>query len=283
MRLFEVLSEATHRLEQAGTSNPLLDAELLLSFRLGVDRTYLLAHYHDELNDSLIQVYFTQVNERGAGKPIQYILGRQEFRNLEFEVTRDVLIPRPETELVVEEVIRLFESQRVLLVDVGTGSGCIAVSLAVALAEAEIFATDVSRAALEVARRNALRHGVAKRVQFLEGDLLGPLSPLKLAGSVDCIVSNPPYVSEVELLGLQREVREWEPKTALLAGSDGLSVLKRLIPQADSFLRPGGLLVLEIGYSMRGQVYGLLGPEWQVIRVREDLSGIPRIFLTQKR
>jgi release factor glutamine methyltransferase len=215
--------------------------------------------------------------------PVQYIVGNQEFRGLEFEVTPDVLIPRPETEILVEEALSSLQAGTTILADVGTGSGCIAVTLALERLDARIFAIDISEPALEVARRNARRHGVEDRIRFLRGDLLAPLASLLQNETADCICSNPPYVAERDLFSLQREVRDWEPRLALRAGEDGLQVIERLVPQALRMLRPRGVLIMEIGYNQQKQVSGLFTEEWQSLRIREDLSGIPRIVVAQKR
>jgi release factor glutamine methyltransferase len=281
MKVFDALSQAIELLKE-NTANPRQEAEWLLSFLLDSDRSHLLAHYRDDLNDSVLSNFFSQVRQRIQGKPLQFIVGRQEFRALEFEVSRDVLIPRPETELVVEEVLYYVRAlDQPTLVDLGTGSGCIAVALAVELPQARVFALDLSQPALEIARRNAARHKVADRIQFLQGNLLDPMTPIQLQETIDCIASNPPYVSERDFPHLQREVREWEPKLALVAG-DGLSIYHQILPQALRFLRTGGYLVVEIGFNMRDAVCGLFDDGWRIVKVKEDLSGIPRVVVGQK-
>ena len=282
MKVFDALSQAISFLEQT-IPNPKREAEWLLSFLLRTDRSGILAHYHDELDSSVVFDFFSLVRDRGNGKPLQYILGMQEFRGLEFEVTTDVLIPRPETELVVGQVLGSFTGHpQGILIDCGTGSGCIAVSIAVESPEARLIAVDLSAAALKVARRNARTHKVLDRIQFLAGDLLAPLSFYRIEGRIDCIVSNPPYVPEKDFTSLQREIREWEPKLALLAGSDGLAIYRRLIPQALAVLKKGGHLILEIGFSMKDSVSRLFQNGWHNVRVQEDFSGIPRVVVAQK-
>jgi len=281
MKVFDALSQAVSLLEQT-IPNPRHEAEWLLSFLLRSDRSGILAHYHDELDSSLSSDFFSLVRDRASGKPLQYILGMQEFRGLEFEVTTDVLIPRPETELVVDQVLDSFTGPQGTLIDCGTGSGCIAVSIAVESPQARVIALDLSAAALNVAKRNARAHNVLDRVQFLGGDLLAPLNVRRIEGKVDCIVSNPPYVPEKDFTSLQREVRDWEPKLALLAGSDGLTIYRRLIPQALAVLKKGGHLILEIGFSMKDSVSRLFQSGWQNIKVQEDFSGIPRVVVAQK-
>lgn len=282
MKIREALAVATSRLAEAACPNPRLDAEYLLGFNLTVSRSCLVAHLQDDLVPSLEISYFALVRKRSEGMPIQYIVGKQEFWGLEFEVNPHVLIPRPETELLVEEVLRSLPLGAVTLVDVGTGSGCIAVALAVERPEAKVFAIDMSEPALELARCNAQNHGVEDRIRLVKGDLLEPLALLLEHEEVDCVCSNPPYVAERDLPFLQREVRDWEPRTALAAGENGLQVIERLIPQALAVLKPGGFLGMEIGYNQQDQVMRLFKEGWRVVRVCEDLSGIPRIVVAEK-
>jgi len=281
MNVLEALSQATDLLRDE-TPDPKQEAELLLSFVLGTNRSYLLAHVYDGLDDSLVAVFLDSIRERRRGKPIQFITGRQDFRGLEFEVTPDVLIPRSETELVVEEALKCIHEREPTVVDLGTGSGCIAIALAVALPQARIFAIDLSEPALEIARKNAAWHAVFIHIQFLSGDLLGPIACLHFEEKIDCIVSNPTYVSERDFPSLQREVRDWEPKLALVAGNNGLAIYSRLIPEARKFLKTQGSLVMEIGFNMKDEVCGLFGSEWRIHKVREDLNGIPRVVVAQK-
>jgi release factor glutamine methyltransferase len=283
MKVFEAVAQATQLLDRAVAGNPRLDAERLLAFELGVDRTYLLAHFHDTVDDPRLERFFAKAQARSEGMPLQYLLGSQEFRGLDFAVNQDVLIPRPETELVVEEALQRLSTGNPWIVDVGTGSGCIAVSVAVALPGARLWAIDLSAAALDVAARNAARHGVAERIRFLQGDLLSPLRDQNVEGTIDCVLSNPPYVAENELPALQQEVRDWEPRMALVGGPSGLSVCSRLVPEAHRCLRPGGHLIMEIGYSMRDAVVGLFDSTWRLETVREDYNGFPRVVVALKR
>jgi release factor glutamine methyltransferase len=211
---------------------------------------------------------------------LQYLLGVQEFRGLPFQVTPAVFIPRPETEGLVEEAVTRLEGRPARLADVGCGSGCVAISIASELPASQVFATDISPAALAVARENASRNGVGSRIEFLHGDLLEPLSNQAV---LDAVVSNPPYISEVDFVDLQPEVKEYEPRVALAAGPDGLAVVRRLLPQAETVLAPGGLLLLEIGIGMEGQVKELLSGTtlvWQT--TVPDLQGIPRVLVAEK-
>jgi release factor glutamine methyltransferase len=281
MRVFEAVSQAISSLH-AVTTNPRREAEWLLSYLLKSDRSRILAHYQDELDDQSLSQFLSWVRDRTRGKPIQYITGFQEFRGLDFQVTTDVLIPRPETELVVDQALRFIAGKESLVVDCCTGSGCVAVTLAVESHLAKVIAIDLSTPALEVARKNARDHNVLDRIQFLTADLLAPLNSSRMVGKVDCIACNPPYVAEVDFPGLQREVREWEPKLALVAGNDGLSIYGRLIPQALFLLKERGHLIFEIGYSMGHKVSRLFGPGWHGVTVQEDYSGIPRVVVAQK-
>ncbi|MCI0419870.1 MAG: peptide chain release factor N(5)-glutamine methyltransferase [Acidobacteria bacterium] len=282
MKIHEAIVLATERLEEAAVPGARLNAERLLAFELGQDRSYLLSHFQELITDSCLESFCARIECRRRGTPLQYLLGRQEFRGLEFEVTPDVLIPRPETELLVETALERFPIGEPRIADVGTGSGCIAVAVANAMLGARLFATDLSEAALKIARRNASRHSVSERIQFLQGDLLLPLEPLDLEEKLDCVLSNPPYVAERDLPALQKEVREWEPRMALVGGPSGLDIYKRLLPQALRFLKPGGTLIMEIGYNMQAAITGLFDASWNLEAMREDFSGIPRIVAARK-
>ena len=282
MRVFEALAVARDELTHNAVVNPRVDAEILLAWSLGQSRSELLAHYRDPIDESLFLVFFSKVRERCQGKPLQYIMGHQEFRGLDFEVSPAVFIPRPETEFVVEAALQHLADGELNLVDVGTGSGCLAVSLAYALPQARVWATDLSEPALQIARRNAAHHGVSGKISFLHGDLLEPLTPLLGRGQVDAIVSNPPYVGRDEFVTLQREVRDWEPRLALVGEDRESNVYCRLMSQAQLWLQPGGLLIVEIGYRMQEEVCGLLGRGWQLLKVSEDLNGIPRVVSGKK-
>jgi release factor glutamine methyltransferase len=254
------------------------DAELLLMHALGATRASVLANPVRELTREEIVHFDAMVAERATGKPIQYITGVQEFYGLEFAVTPDVLIPRPETEHLVEAVLaRLPKDRAVTIADVGTGSGAIAVTLAHALPLAQVTALDISSAALDVAARNAKTHGVGERVRFAESDLLAAY----VVESFDVIVSNPPYIAEGERPNLEEQVREFEPSLALFAGSTGYEIYERLIPQAWSALRADGLLAMEIGFGQRERIAGLLAV-WKSVEFVNDLQGIPRVVLARR-
>jgi release factor glutamine methyltransferase len=277
----ETLREGVRRLEQANVSSAPLAAELLLMHALGHDRAWLYAHPENSIDPAQVETFFALLNKRAAGTPTQYLTGKQEFWGLEFEVTPDVLIPRPETEHVVEVALaRIGESRRqdpLRVLDVGTGSGCLAIALANELPNAKIFATDISPAALAVARRNATRHSFADRISFLECNLL---NGIQQQSPFNIIVSNPPYVARKDAQSLPIDVREHEPEIALFAGEDGMSIYPPLIAQATTHLVPGGLLVLELGYGLFEPVSELLEARsgWTRVSATQDLAGIVRVI-----
>lgn len=266
----EALLSARARLAVA-SHHPRRDSEHLLSHALGCDPVALLTHPERPLSLVERDQFESLVQRRLNFEPMQYILGQQEFFGLLFEVTPDVLIPRPETEHLVEAVLRLQETSNIL--DVGTGSGAIAVTLAHALPKSRVTAVDISQAALDVARRNAQRHGVGGRLTFLQSDLLASVE-----GNFDIVVSNPPYVSEAEVL--EPQVDRYEPHLALYAGLTGLEIYQRLIPQARWHLKPRGWLLLEMGLGQGAALQDLLR-DWANVNFVEDLRGIPRVVQAQ--
>jgi release factor glutamine methyltransferase len=276
------LREGIARLRGANVPSDALAAELLLMHALGRDRTWLYSYPETLLEPAAAEKYFALIARRAAGEPTQYLTGKQEFWDFEFEVNLAVLIPRPETEHVIEVALERLGARGIAaplrIADVGTGSGCIAVALARELPRAEIFATDISEAALEVARRNAARHGVTDRIHFMNCDLLSGVAGGE--AQFDLIVSNPPYVARDDAGQLQREVREHEPDAALFGGPTGVEIYSRLIEQAASLLRSGGILVLELGYNSAVHVQGFLKPElgWTDVKITNDLAGIPRVI-----
>lgn len=252
------------------------DAELLLRCATARDKAFLLTHPDSELTPEQQAIYEDWVNRRTQHEPVQYITGEQEFYGFTLRVTRDVLIPRPETEHLVEAVlVRVSKDLPLRIADVGTGSGAIAIALAHQLPKARLTALDSSQAALQIARENAERNGVAARLQFVESDLLGALATEKF----DAIVSNPPYVPDDE--PLEPQVRNYEPHTALFAGPSGLEIYQRLIPQAWQALEPGGWLLMEIGHGQRDALADLLRG-WSDLRFIEDLQGIPRVACARR-
>ena len=250
-------------------------------FALGCDRAYLYAHPERELTDDEAYRYEATLAERARGVPAQYITGHQEFWGMDLIVTPAVLIPRPETEHLVESVLRCLANDNLTrdlcIADVGTGSGCIALALAKELPQTKIHAIDISPAALEIARVNAARHQLESRVQFHEGNLLAGFA----ANSLDFVVSNPPYVGESEEDEVQLEVRKFEPRSAVFAGPAGTEVIARLIPQALQVLKPGGRLVMEISGTVAEETRKLL-QGWREIEFKLDLQSIVRVTIARK-
>jgi release factor glutamine methyltransferase len=267
----------TARSRLATTSqNPRRDAEVLLAHVLGCDQVALLTHPERPLSHAESARYESFLTRRSAFEPMQYIIGSQEFFGLLFEVTPDVLIPRPETEHLVEALLaRIDRDANTRIIEVGTGSGAIAVALAHALPRSHVTAVDVSLAALAVARRNAEKHGLSGRVRFTPSDLLAAIE----GANFDAIVSNPPYVADGEVL--ERQVSQYEPRSALYAGPTGLEVYERLIPQARKVLKPQGWLMLEIGYGQSSALRRLLSG-WSDVNFLNDLRGIPRVAVARR-
>jgi len=279
------------RLRDANVPSFTLVAELLLLHILSRDRTWLYAHPEVEVSTTDAERFFELIVRRANGEPTQHLTGKQEFWGLDFEVTPDVLIPRPETEHVIEVALdrlavrelRAGRKQTLIgeslqIADIGTGSGCIAISLAKELPAATIYATEISPVALAVARRNANPHNLADRVRFLEGNLLDGVPPL-----LDLIVSNPPYVGRREAATLMREVRDHEPEIALYGGEEGYELYADLITQAAAHLKPGGILVLELGHNSLSAVQPLLdATAWTDVGVTNDLAGIPRVLAAER-
>jgi len=258
----------------------LQDAELLMRHVLGKDQAWMLAYWHDDIELEVTIPYHAAIERRRAGEPVQYIIGETEFYGLCFHVDRDVLIPRPETEHAVEKVLELAERfEKPRIVDVGTGSGAIAVSLAHHLFDARITATDLSMAAMDVALNNAALNAVADRIRFVGGDLLTPVADEQF----EIVVSNPPYVAESDRTLLNVEVRDFEPSMALFSGAEGLEIYRRLIPQAFGALVEGGYLVLEIGYGQAEAIKVLMAEAgFADVAFTQDLQGIPRVVAARR-
>jgi release factor glutamine methyltransferase len=313
------LKKGIAQLRDANVPSFTLAAELLLLHALGKDRTWLYAHPEEALTDCEAQRYSGLLERRAVGEPTQHLTGKQEFWGLEFEVTPDVLIPRPETEHVIEVALdrlavreiragrkQTLTGEGLRIADIGTGSGCIAIALAKELPGARFIATDISAAALAVARDNAARHAVSDRIDFVEFNLLESVSvgtryiesqqPNRASnaqrestgrshepGCFDLIVSNPPYIGRKEKDALQREVRDHEPEIALYAGEEGYELYADLIAQAAQHLKPGGLLVLELGHNSRPAVQSLLDPpNWINVGVTKDLAAIDRVIAAER-
>ena len=279
--IVEALKEASRILNVAGVPEARREAGSLLSFVLAKDRTFLISHAEDPVDDDALDQLRGFVERRAAGEPLQYITGVQDFYGREFRVTPDVLIPRPETELLVEAALEVVKTNEVFICDVGTGSGCIAGTLLNEMPGARAVAVDKSPAALEIAKINAAKQAVADRVEFAVSDCFDALDRSKY--QFDLIVSNPPYVAESALAGLQREVRDHEPIVALSPGADGLSVVRRLVTEAPVYLKPNGHLLMEIGFDQGEAVRNLVDETvWALLEVRPDLQCIPRIVVLQR-
>lgn len=279
MTVQQALEAAVARLENEPIGPPRMAAESLMMHVIGKDRALLYAHPEEQLSPELLKRFEDAVAQRAAGKPLQYITGHQEFFGLDFIVSPAVLIPRPETEHLVESALQIAREHGVkTMVDVGTGSGCIALALAHALPEVAITAVDISEAALAIARKNAERLGLT-RIDIRQSDLLSIFHGQSAV--FDMIVSNPPYVGRCEADKVQREVREHEPEIAVFGGDRGLDIYQRLLPQCWELLKPGGWLLLEIGYSIEAPVRELLNG-WSELRTVADLQEIPRVVVARK-
>jgi release factor glutamine methyltransferase len=287
---------AIARLRVADVPSYTLAAELLLLHVAGRDRTWLYSHPEDEITAEQEEQFLALVARRAAGEPTQYLTGKQEFWGLEFEVTPDVLIPRPETEHVIEVALdrlavreiragrkQTLGGEGLRIADIGTGSGCIAIALAKDLPGSKLLATDLSPAALNVAQRNAVRHNFADRIEFVRANLLESTPWAVTQQNFDLIVSNPPYISRHEEPSLQREVREHEPELALYGGEEGYELYGALVAQSASHLIPGGIVVLELGHDSLPAVQPLFDtPDWTNVGITNDLAGIPRVIAAER-
>jgi len=272
-------------LQAAGVHEPAIEAEMLLRLVLRVDRAQLYTHWDGAMPPDAWERYRARLDERTGGRPVHYIVGEREFMGLLFAIDERVLIPRPDTELLVEHVvawIQIHGGSRV--VDVGTGSGCIAVSLAHLLPDVTVYAADLSPDALDVARANAARHGVSERIHFVQGDLLRPL-PSDLAGLIDAVASNPPYVPRDQAFLLSREVTDFEPEQAIFVPGDGTEMHKRLIEMAPRWLRPGGLLAMEVGAGQAPTVGDAVHDAggFDAVSLLPDAVGIERVVSATRR
>jgi len=290
MNCRELLIKGTEILKKRGINSPRLDAEVLLASAWGRERADLLIFSEDRVPKEVQVVFLDLLKERSKGIPVAYLTGEKEFMSLDFYVNFDVLIPRPETELLVERVLKFLAEldkplkgeEEQLLADVGTGSGAVAVSLAYYNPQVKVFAIDISRKALKTAASNAERHGVKGRVRFLQGDLISPLLEQGYIGMGTAVAANLPYIPTADLPGLPIDV-QYEPKNALDGGKDGLEHCRRLIPQAGLFLAPGGLLACEIGVGQGEVLAGLLEQEgWNRVEVLNDYAGRERVVTAVK-
>ena len=280
MNISEILNKATEILHESGIAEPRREANSLLAFALEKDKTFLIAHSEYELSSEEKSKFENFLTRRANREPFQYITGKQEFYGLDFIVTKDVLIPRPETELIVESAIEILKNiENPRFCEVGAGSGCISVSILHENTSATAIALDISEKALTLARKNAEKHHVSDRLELKISDVFDNLKAEKF----DLIVSNPPYIDAEDFADLQREVRDFEPQFALTDGKDGLSIIEEIIKTAPNFLKSEGFLLMEIGFNQSIKVCEMFSPNlWQSIEFLPDLQGIPRMLKAEK-
>jgi release factor glutamine methyltransferase len=281
MTLHERITAARRQLVEAGISADAasLDADVLARHVLGWDRAQLLSRHRDKAPDGFAERFQPLIDRRSRREPVAFLTGSREFWGLDFTVTRDTLVPRPETELIVEEALRLLPARRSAILDIGTGSGCLAVSLAVERAADVVVATDISASALLVAAGNARRHGVQDRVHFVRTDLAAGL-----VIQADLVVSNPPYVPNQDSAVLPTDVVRYEPATALFGGPDGMTIIERLFASVPPLLAPGGTFIVEFGYGQEDDVRAAAERHgWQVRRTLHDLQEIARTAVLEKK
>lgn len=279
-----IIKKGVDMLQEGDLSNPLLEAQLILSYVLKVDKVYIYTYKDKLVKESEAYKYFELINKRKQGYPIQYIVGKQEFMGIDFYVREGVLVPRPDTEILVENVLKWVDKYSnkndiITIVDIGTGSGAIALSLAYYIKNAIVYTVDISESALKVAEKNRNKLRLEDRVVLLKGDMFDPLEDLNLKGKVDIVVSNPPYIPTDDIPFLQKEVSVYEPSTALDGGKDGLCFYRRIIPEAGRYLSHAGLLAFEIGYDQAKAVENLVFNEgsFDNIKIYRDLSGHDRV------
>ena len=287
----QALSWAQPVLKASGVEDARFEAEYLLSCALGCKRHELFLNSGKALSPGEAAAFSDYIARRSKRVPAQYIVGHTDFRGLTIKVTRDTLIPRPETEILVDEAVKKARtlphtaSAGVVAIDLCTGSGCVAVSFSHEVPSSATYATDISKEALKVAADNARHCGVADRIHFCQGDLYSALDGLGLSNRASIIISNPPYVAQAEMDGLQPEVRDYEPHAALLGGADGLDFYRRIIKDAPRYLTPGGFLLMEIGYGQAAKIKNIFDEYggFTDIEVKKDLSGIERVMMAKKR
>jgi len=282
----EILNQAVEKLRSSGIDRPRTNAELLLGAVLCKNKVDLYLNKDRTLTSDEIEKFNQYMKERISHRPVQYIIGTVEFFGLEFKVDERVLIPRPETETLVEVgIAQLVNKENPKIIDLGTGSGAIAISLAKNVKEAFVYATDVSKDALDVAKENAIKNKMGNQIEFLWGDLFEPLKNKNLEGQIDCVVSNPPYVSKGELETLPREIKDYEPIVALASEGKGVFFHKKIIENSFDFLKIGGLLALEVAFGQAGKVADLIrqSESYNNIEIVKDLSGIDRVVKAIKR
>ena len=281
----ELITDTQRTLEQAGIDSAGQEALWIIMHALRLPAYQIVTNRDRALSFAELQAVRALIGRRVAREPLQYVLGTQEFCGLEFEVNPAVLIPRPETELLVEYIAhRIPVERRATIVDVCTGSGCIAVAIARMRPQARVIATDLSTASLNTAKQNAARHAVGERITWLEGDLLGPLTDQKLEGSIDLIVSNPPYIAETDWATLQPEVHLYEPRSALVAGALGTELHERLLQEAGRYLVPGGALIMEIGAGQARALRRMVDqiPGYRFHKLVYDAAGLERVVIVER-
>jgi len=288
MRVLEFLNQTTNYLKDHQIESPRLNAELLLARSLNLGREEFYTHLHDPLKESEKEILEKMIERRISGEPLQYILEHQEFWSIDLKVDPRVLIPRPETELLVEQSLRILSEMSLKrtpsVLEIGTGSGAIAIALAKEVKNIFLMATDISRDALVLAKENARSAGVQDQMNFVNGDLFGPLHPPKGRSPFDLILSNPPYIIRPEIKTLAKEVKDYEPRIALDGGEDGLAFYRRIIPEAPFYLREGGWLLLEVALGQSGIVSEMIEEGGNFLKPEfiPDLSGIGRVVEAQK-
>lgn len=276
MLLKDAFIEGSKMLKLSDIDAPVVVAGAILCFCLGCDKAFLYSHDDYVLSEAERESYFDAIKRRMTGEPLQYITGSQEFMSLDFLVTPGVLIPRQDTEILVEAVIQAVKNkENTTILDIGTGSGCIAISLAHFIKNCSVTAVDISKDALEVAQKNALRCGVEDRITFIESDLLSNISKCEF----DVIVSNPPYIPAQEVETLESQVKDFEPRTALDGGKDGMDFYRRITKDAGSFLKSDGLLAFEVGFNQSRQVAEIMRESFKDIKIKKDLAGIERVVM----
>ncbi len=284
----ELLYESVQYLKANGVENSILDAQLILCHVLNKDRLYLTVHGHEALNGDMVIECRQLLRQRAQGMPVQYMTGLQEFMSLPFKVTQDVLIPRADTEVLVEYVLNQYQdsdnARPLLGMDIGTGSGCIAVSLAYYIKDITVWAVDISGEALAVAKENAALNDVGDNVRFIHQDILQGIPEVRHERLLDVIISNPPYIPTGVIDTLQTEVRDYEPHHALDGGADGFRFYPAIIRQAARHLKPGGLLALEVGHDQSGDIANLIkkSGRYERIEIVKDLAGINRGICARK-
>jgi release factor glutamine methyltransferase len=289
MTVLESLNQTTNRFKDHRIENPRLNAELLLARSLNLSREGLYRHLPDPIKAPEREVLEGLIQRRISGEPLQYILEQQEFWSIDFKVDARVLIPRPETELLIEQSLPILSEMSLQrnpsVLEIGTGSGAIAIALAKEVRNIFLIATDISRDALVLAKENAGSARVQDRIKFVNGDLFGPLYPWKERASFDLILSNPPYITRPKIDTLAKEVKDYEPRIALDGGKDGLALYRRIIPEAPSYLREGGWLLLEVALGQSGVVSEMIEEGGNFLKPESipDLSGIGRVVKAQKK